>query len=62
VEEINASLSSNDAEVVQDYLLTFWGQHNELVYSKRYRRWLEEEVATIMKAADRYASGTRKTS
>ncbi|KAH0543758.1 hypothetical protein FGG08_001940 [Glutinoglossum americanum] len=53
VEEINASLSSNEAEVVQGYLLTFWGQHDELVYNKRYRKWLEEEVATIMKAADR---------
>jgi hypothetical protein len=54
VEEINASLSSNDTEVVQGYLLTFWGQHDELVYNKRYRKWLEEEIATILKAAERY--------
>jgi hypothetical protein len=56
VEEINTSLSSNGAQVVQDYLLAFWGQRDELAYSKRYRRWLEEEVATILKAADWYSS------
>ncbi|KAI9769409.1 MAG: hypothetical protein M1840_004111 [Geoglossum simile] len=53
VEDVNASLSSNNAEVVQDYALGFWGRHDELVYNKRYRRWLEEEVATILKAAER---------